>query len=192
MVSAPALARPTTFAREACACSRIGREVSGAERRAHRPQHLAAVLVDEGGCVLLEFLSEDIIGSNEKPAVIARLYSRFTRALGERVGVKGVVDRVGPAVFVGQAHHGGGVHDEDLVPLLGDLVHGERGRGARDIEDRFDALLVEPLPGQRGGKVDLVLMVGEDDLYRAPQHLPPKSSTAIRVAVTVPWPPMSA
>ena len=102
------------------------------------------------------------------------------------------MDRVRPAVFVGQAHYGRGVHDEDLVPRLGDLVQGKRGRGARDIEDRFDALLVEPLPGQRAGKVDLVLMVGEDDLYRRPNTWPPKSSTAMRTAVTVPGPPTSA
>jgi hypothetical protein len=79
-----------------------------------------------------------------------------------------------------------------LFRAFGDLVHGKRGRGARDIEDRFDALLVEPLPGQRAGKVDLVLMVGEDDLYRRPNTSPPKSSTAMRTAVTVPWPPTSA
>jgi hypothetical protein len=135
------------------------------------PSTLPPLCADEGGGVPLEFLSEDIIGSNEKPGVIARLHGRFARALGERVGVKGVVNRVGPAVFVCQAHHGRGVHDEDLVALLGDLIHGERSRGARDIEDRFDALLVEPLPGQRTGKVDLVLMVREDDLNRAPKHL---------------------
>ena len=37
---------------------------------------------------------------------------------------------------------------------------------------RFDALVVEPLPGERGGGVGLVLVVGEDDLYRTSQHLP--------------------
>ena len=102
------------------------------------------------------------------------------------------MDCVRPAVFVGQAHHGGGVHDEDLVALLGNLVHGERGRGTRDIQDRLDALLVEPLPRQRTGKVNLVLMIGEDDLYRSPSTLPSKSSTAMRTAVTVPCPPTSA
>ena len=50
--------------------------------------------------------------------------------------------------------------------LLCDLIHGERGPRRGHIQDCLDALVVKPLSGERGGGVGLVLVVGEDDLYR--------------------------
>ena len=80
------------------------------------------------------------------------------------------MNRIGADSPIGQAPRRRAVQDEDLVALPGDFVHGERGRRTRDIEDRFNALIVEPLPGERSSNVWLVLMVGEDNLYRAPEH----------------------
>ena len=61
-----------------------------------------------------------------------------------------------------------------LLRALGDLAGGERGGGRRDVEKHLDALIVEHVAGDVGGKVGLVLMIGRDDLDLAAQHFATK------------------
>ena len=185
MVSAPELARPTTFAREACACNRKDEKSAVLSGARTDPTTLPPFLMTKAEVIVLKFLSEDIIGSNEKPAVIARLHCRFTRAPGERVVVIGVVDGVGRTVFVGQAPRGRSVHDEDLIALLRDFVHGERRpptRRHRGSSRRPDRRTIAG-PASRQGRP---CSDGRRrrSLSDAPAPLPPKSSTAMRAAVT--------
>ena len=53
-------------------------------------------------------------------------------------------------------------HQEDAIPLLGDLLHRKRNR----VDNGVDALIVEPTPCNRGADVGLVLVVSVDDLNR--------------------------
>ena len=51
-----------------------------------------------------------------------------------------------------------------LFLLARDLLHRERDARGRHVGDHVDPVLVEPLAGDRGADVGLVLMVGADDL----------------------------
>ncbi len=46
----------------------------------------------------------------------------------------------------------------------------ERHRGIGDVEDRLDALFIEPLAGDVEADVDLVLMIGDHHLDRLAEH----------------------
>ena len=78
---------------------------------------------------------------------------------------------IGTAGLVGEPDRSGAVEHDDLVARLGDLAGGKRGGGGRDVEDHLDALVVEHVAGDVGGKIGLVEMVGGDDLDLAAEHL---------------------
>ena len=134
-------------------------------------QHLAAGLQHDVGGVLFQILAEGVVGGEEEPAVEARLDGGKPGDVGLREGVEHIMHGVGTAGLVGEPDRAGAVEDDDLVARFGDLAGGERGGGRRHVADHLDALVVEHVAGDVGGKIGLVEMVGRDDLDLAAEHL---------------------
>ncbi len=126
------------------------------------------------GRVLLQILPKGIVGGEEEPAVEALLDGGKPGDIGLGKSVEHVVHGIGAAGLVGEADRAGTVEDHDLVARFGDLAGRERGRGRRDVKNHLDALIVEHVAGDVGGKVRLVEMIGRDDLDLAAQHLAAK------------------
>jgi len=82
------------------------------------------------------------------------------------------VDGYRRALSTRQVGRGGAGIDVRLVTLLGDRIDGERDRRGRDVEHHIHAVTVEPLAGDGGADVRLVLMVGIEDLDRKPVSVP--------------------
>jgi hypothetical protein len=116
-------------------------------------------------------MAEGIIGGNEEPGVEALLDRGEPGHIGLRVGVKDVVNGVGAAGFVGEPDRSGSVEDDNLVAGFRDLTGGERRCGRGDIIDHLDALIVDHVAGDIGGKVRLVEMVRRENLDLAAQYL---------------------
>ncbi len=105
-----------------------GRKIVGVERRAHCAQHVPAALLDDGRGVALERMTEGVIRGDEEPGIRAALHHGLAGDLAERVGVVSPVDAVGRAGRPGEIRGAGPRHQEDLVLVAGDLLHGERDR----------------------------------------------------------------
>ena len=137
----------------------------------HAAQHLAAGLQHHIGGVLFQILPERIVRGQEEPGIEALLDRGKTGDIGLREGVEHIMHGIGTAGLVGEPDRSGAVEHDDLVARLGDLAGGERGGGRRDVEDHLDALIVEHVAGDVGGKIGLVEMIGGDDLDLAAEHL---------------------
>ena len=131
---------------------------------ANLAEDLAAVLFDHGSGVALEGVAERIIGGEEEPRIAAGLHDRFSGPVGERPGVVGPVDRVGGAFRTGEIRGRRAGDEKYLILVAHDLVHGERDRGRRHVDDHVDLVDVDPGPHHVRTDVRLVLMVRADDL----------------------------
>jgi hypothetical protein len=136
----------------------------------HGTQHLAARFQHHIGGVLFEILSEGVIGGQKVPAIEALLDGGEASHIGLAEGVEHIMNRIGAAGFVGEPDRAGAVEYHDLVARLCNLAGGERGGGRGDVEQHLDALIVQHVTGDVGGKVGLVLMIGRDDFDLAAQH----------------------
>src|SRR5882724_10903593 len=136
----------------------------------HAAQNLAARFQHHIGGVLFQVLSEGVIGGEEEPAVEALLDGRKARDIGLRECIEHVMHGVWTAGLVGEADRSGTVEHVDLAARLRDLERGQRGGRCRHVEQHLDALIVEHVAGDIGGKVGLVEMIGRDDLDLAAQH----------------------
>jgi hypothetical protein len=58
----------------------------------------------------------------------------------------------------------------DLVALPHHIMHGDRNTGVRDVGNRVDLAVVEPIADDLGAHIGLHLMVGADDLDRLAEH----------------------
>ena len=139
-------------------------EVRGVERVAHLSDDLAAGGLDHVGRVGFERVAERVVGGQEEPGVAAGLHDRLARAVGQREGVVGVVDRVRVAVLVGQAGRGGAHVDDQLFLLVGDLAGGDADRGVERVGDHVHLVAVEPLAHAVGARLGVVLVVGRHEL----------------------------
>ena len=139
------------------------REVLAREGMPDGTEHLAAGLRHQGRRVTLERMPERIVRRDEEPRVPSPLDHRAAGAVRERPGVVGPVNGVGRALRSGQIRGATAGIDEDLVPLPGDAVDGERHRRGRHVQDDVDAILIVPLPRDAGADVRLVLVVRRDD-----------------------------
>jgi len=74
------------------------------------------------------------------------------------------VHRVRRALRVGQIGGRCTRVDVDAVLLLHDVVDRERDAGIRHVDDRIDLVDVEPLPGDGGANVGLVLVIAGDEI----------------------------
>jgi hypothetical protein len=79
-----------------------------------------------------------------------------------------------------------------LLLLAGDVVDRQRRRGGRHVDDHVDVVLVDTTAARCSSDVGLVLVVGRDDLDVDALGSAPKSSTAMRAAITEPSPLRSA
>ena len=75
----------------------------------------------------------------------------------------------------------------DALALPRHFLHGQRHRRNRHVDDRVDVLGVVPARGNGCADLGFVLMIGEMIWIGLPRTLPPKSSTAMRAAMTEPW-----
>jgi hypothetical protein len=90
------------------------------------------------------------------------------------------------------------VDDGDPVLLFCELGNAERDRGIYEVRDHVDLVDIKPFARQCRRRIGLVLVIWTSASIGLPNTLPPKSSTAIRTAVTAPspdsqenWPDMS-
>ena len=146
-------------------------EIGGRNRMLGGAQHLAAVGVDDLACLFLQAVAEGVVGGQKEPVLAAALRDRAGRHVGERVGVIHIVHGAGHAQVVGQAVDAGAVEDDDLVLLLGDFEHRERGCGHGHVHERIDLASVEPFARLAGRDVGLVLVIGGDQFDLLAQHL---------------------
>ena len=137
-------------------------------------EHLATGLQHHIGGVLFEILTEGIVGGQEVPAIKTLLDGGETGHVGLAEGVEHIMYRIGAAGLVAEPDRAGAVENHDLVARLRNLAGGKRGGGRRDVEKHLDALIVQHVAGDVGGKVGLVLMIGRDDLDLAAQHFAAK------------------
>jgi hypothetical protein len=127
-------------------------------------QHLAALRRHDVTGVLLQAVAEGVVGRDEIPAVESFGDQRLTGAVGDGVGVVGPMNDIRTARVVGDAHRPGRAERDDLVVLLGDFEYRQcRGRRG-DVKNGIQPVLLEPLAGDRGCNVGLVLVIGGQHL----------------------------
>ena len=80
------------------------------------------------------------------------------------------LDAIGRARLAGEVGRRGGIEDDDPVARLGEVLDRERDARIGDVENRLDAPLVIPLPRDGEADVDLVLVVGDQQLDRLAEH----------------------
>ena len=68
------------------------------------------------------------------------------------------------ARLAGQVGGGSTRNQKHLLPCAYDFLHRERDTRIRYVDDRIDAVIVEPVPRNRRADFGLVLMVGADEL----------------------------
>ncbi len=164
-VSPPAFAKSQNLRARRLRAHQHRGEIGGVgERVADAAQHLRTHLADHLRGVAFQCLAECVIGGDEEPAVAALLHDRTAGRAAQHVGVVGPVDRVRAALRTGQVGRAGAGIQHHLVLLAAHGVDREPDRGCRHIDDGIDAVLIEPLPRDRGADVGLVLVVGGDDL----------------------------
>ena len=133
-------------------------------------------------------MAERIIGGEEEPAVAAALGDLLRGAGRERMGVEHPLHGVGRAELAVEIRRAGRMGDEQLLLLVGDVLHREPDGRDRHVDDQVDLVAVVPFPGDAGGDIGLDLVVGGDTAIGLPGTVPPKSSTAICAAATDPAP----
>ena len=148
-----------------------GRQIGRRERRAHRAEHLAAELGHHGGGVLLQRMPERIIVGDEEPAVAAALDHLLRGADRQRAGVEHPLHRVGTAELAVEIRSAGGVGDEQLLLVVGDVLDRKTDRRHRHVDDEVDLLDVVPAPRDAGADIRLELMIADDHGDRLAQHL---------------------
>ena len=63
------------------------------------------------------------------------------------------------------------MRDEQLLLVIGDVLHRKADRGDRNVDDQVDLIDVIPAPRNRAADIGLELMVADDDADRLAQHL---------------------
>jgi hypothetical protein len=138
---------------------------------AHRPHYLAAAGHHHRRGVALEGMSEGIVGGDEKPGIPTLLHQCPAGRRRKAVGVEAPVHAVRRTGFSSEIRTGSAGVDVDGVVRARHLAHGEPDGRIGNVEDDVDALVFNPLPGDVGADIGLVLVVGEDDFDRPAQHL---------------------
>ena len=80
------------------------------------------------------------------------------------------LDAVRRARFAGEVGGRGRVEDDDPISRFREILDRQRHARIGDVEDRADAALVVPLPRDLKADVDLVLMIGDEELDRLAEH----------------------
>ena len=164
-VSPPAFAQPQHLRARRLRAHQHRGEVGGVrERVADAAEHLRTHLADDLRGVALQRLAECIVGGDEEPAIAAFLDDGAAGRFAEHVGVVGPVDRVRAALRTGQVGRAGAGIQHHLVLLATHGVDRETDGRGRHIDDGIDAVLIEPLPRDRGADIGLVLVIGRNDL----------------------------
>ena len=99
-------------------------------------------------------------------------------ALPSAQGVESPLDRGRLTELSGEVRGRGRGSEHHAILLMHQRVDGEPDAGIGEIDDRVDALLIHPSPGNRDADVGLVLMIGENDLDLRPPASLAKSSAA--------------
>ncbi len=148
-----------------------GGKVRRPERMPYRAKYFAAVLLDHLRGVVLQRISEGVIGGEEKPSIAAALDHLPRGADGERVGVEHPLHGVGRAEFAVKVGRSRGMGYEELLLFIGDALHRQADGGDRHVDDQVDLVTIVPLPGDAGRDVGFELMVGGNHRDRFAQHL---------------------
>src|SRR5690606_18996180 len=113
---------------------------------------------------LVHVLAEGVVRVDDLPVGVTVLGDRLAGAVGQLVGVVGVVERVGVALRARELGACRADVEVQFLVAVGLLGHGQRGGGGRHVQDDVGALALIHLLGLGVGDVRLVLVVGGDDL----------------------------
>jgi len=147
-----------------------GRQVRRRERRPHCAEHLAAVPGHDGGGILLQRMAERVVVGDEEPAVAAPLHDFLRGADRERTGVEHPLHRIGRAELAVEVGRAGRVRDEQLLLLVGDVLHRKPDRRHRHVDDEVDLIDVVPAPRDGRADIGLELVIADDHRNRLAEH----------------------
>src|ERR1043166_4584937 len=167
VMSAPALARPMAFAFDCCARARYDEKSGASSGWRARPMSSPPFAVT----ISVGVVTETVGDRNEKPGLGATVDERRAERMSNRIGVEDIMDRCRGARLVRQPLRAGSAQRDDLVAGVADPLHDERLRRTADIEDRIDALVLEPVARNRGGPVGAVVVILDEQLDRRAEHL---------------------
>ncbi len=95
-------------------------------------------------------MAEGVIVGDEEPAVAAALHHFLRGADRQRAGVEHPLHRIGRAEFAVEVGRAGRVRDEQLLLVVGDVLHREADRRHRHVDDQVD--LIDVIPAPREGR----------------------------------------
>src|SRR5690554_1731235 len=130
---------------------------------AHTADHLAAVLFHHLGHVSFEGMSESVVGGQHEPAVTTLIDDGSGGAVGQRIGIRGPVDVVRRAVFVGDTRRRCTVDDAQTIILFNYTSRGDNHRGGDQTGYQVDVARVVPFTHGIGAHVGAVAVVGTED-----------------------------
>src|SRR4051812_6014500 len=107
-------------------------------------------------------MPERVVVRDEEPAVAAALDNRLRGAGGEGGRVEHPLHRVGRTEFAVEARSAGGLRDEQLLLLVGDVLDRQTHRRYRYVHNQIDLFDIIPTPRNAGADVRLELMIAED------------------------------
>ena len=115
-------------------------------------------------------MAEGVVDGDEEPGIAPLRHDRLGETRGQRVAVinpGGFIRRAGLAGKGGAADR---ARNGDAVFLGGELLDRKRHRRIVEADRHVDLADLEPLAGNRGADIGLVLMIGEHDLDRLAEH----------------------
>ena len=149
-------------------------QVRRRERMRYRSDHLAAVLLDDLRGVVFQRMAEGVVGGHEEPGVAAAFDDFLRGADRKRMGVEHPLHGIGRAELAVEIGRAGRMGDEQLVAVVGDVLHRQANRRHRHVDDEIDLFDVVPLLGDAGGDVRLDLVVGGNNGDRLAQDFAAK------------------
>ena len=149
----------------------VGREIRRIERVASPADDLAAFCGHDLGGVALEIVAKIVVDGDEEPGLEAAVDQSGADRVPNRIGVEDIVNRCRGAALVGQALRAGRAQRHDLMAGVADPLHNQRLGRTADVEDRIDPLVLEPIARDRGGTVDAVVRILDEQLDRRAEHL---------------------
>ena len=114
--------------------------------------------------------AEGVVGGDEEEAVELLLDQKPHQRDPVRPIVGVPLDAVRRAGLAGEIGGRGGIEDDDPVASLGQVLNRQPHARIGDVEYRPHAPLVIPLPRDGEADIDLVLMIGDQELDRLAQH----------------------
>ena len=148
-----------------------GRQIGRCERRAHRAEHLSAILGDHRRGISFKRMPERIVVGDKKPCIAAALDHFLRGAHRERMGVEYPLDRIGRTELAVKIRCSGRMRDEHLFLVVGDVLYREPDRRDRHVHNQVYLFSIVPAPRDTGSDIGLELMIADNHADRLAQNL---------------------